>query len=160
MVRESDDTVKPESTGTELLPLLGVLLSTPFRVLDEHVHRALQQAGYTDIRPAHHVVFRLTGSGGARLVDLVEQARITKQSMNYLVDHLEAAGYLARLPDPGDRRGKRVELTPRGREVEEVARAAILQLQEEWARQLGPQDFGQLLTLLRRLYHHLQQGER
>ncbi|WP_034383623.1 MarR family winged helix-turn-helix transcriptional regulator [Deinococcus sp. YIM 77859] len=137
---------------------MGVLLTTPFRVLDEHVHHALQRAGYTDIRPAHHVVFRLTGAGGARLVDLAEQAQMTKQSMNYLIEHLEACGYVERVPDPSDRRAKIVRLTPHGREAEATARAAITDLQEEWAQHLGPQEFKQLLALLRRLNAHIRQG--
>lgn len=139
-------------------PLLGVLLATPFRAIDGHVHAALQAAGYTDVRPAHHVIFRLTGPRGARLGDLVQGAAMTKQSVNYLVDHLETAGYVERVPDPTDHRAKLLRLTERGREVERVARRAIQALQAEWAAELGEDDFETLLTLLRRLYRHLQPG--
>ncbi|WP_019586798.1 hypothetical protein [Deinococcus apachensis] len=43
--------------------------------------------------------------------------------------------------------------------AEGVARAAITGVQEEWARHLGPGDFEQLLTLLRRLNAHVTAGD-
>lgn len=149
MVRETDQVVK--SSDDRSRPLIGVLLSTPFQTVDENVHQALQGAGYTDIRPAHHIVFRLTGPGGARLVDLADRALMTKQSMGYLVNHLETCGYLERAPDPHDGRAKILQLTPLGRQVEHTARTAILTLQEHWAAQLGDEAFDELLSLLRRL---------
>lgn len=163
MVKCSDKMVQPpgkivKSSDETHPPLLGVLLATPFRAIDERVHEALQAAGYTDVRPAHHVIFRLTGAHGTRLSDLVHGAAMTKQSVNYLVDHLEAAGYIERVPDPTDRRAKLLQLTERGRDVERVARRAIQTLQTEWAAELGESDFETLLTLLRRLYRHVQIG--
>ena len=139
-------------------PLIGLLLSRPFQAVDAHVNAALQRAGHSEIRTSHQVVFRLLGPGGARLVDLAARALMTKQSMGYLVDHLEAAGYLERVPDPHDRRAKILQLTFRGRAVEELARSAIVDLQETWAQQMGAGEFQELLQLLRRLNIHISAG--
>lgn len=154
MVLELDEIVKLSDDRRR--PLIGVLLSTPFQTVDEHVHQVLQRAGYTDIRPAHQIVFRLTGPRGARLVDLADRALMTKQSMGYLVNHLETCGYLERAPDPHDGRAKLLQLTPLGQQVEHTARTAILSLQDQWAAHLGQEDFDELLSLLRRLNHYLQ----
>ena len=46
--------------------------------------------------------------------DLAAYARITKQSMGSLVDHLQAGGYVERVSDTTDQRAKVVRLTERG----------------------------------------------
>ncbi len=95
--------------------------------------------------------FPLDPHDGIRLTALAEPALLTKQSMGYLVDDLEAHGYVERVPDPTDRRAKVVRLTARGREVEETVRAVIHQLEAEWAARLGEDDYAHLLRLLRTL---------
>lgn len=141
------------------MPLIGLLLSRPFQVVDAHVNAALQRAGHTEISLSHQIVFRLLGPGGARLVDLAARGQMTKQSMGYLVDNLERAGYLERVADPQDGRAKLLQLTAQGREAEQTARAAIIDLQDAWARQLNPGEFEQLLDLLRRLNAQLLTGD-
>ena len=63
------------------------------------------------IRPAKGAVFRHIAVTGSRVADLAAPARITKQSMAYLVESLAASGYVAMAPDPEDGRAKRVRLT-------------------------------------------------
>src|SRR6266702_4727295 len=58
------------------------------------LHERLPGAGFPDIRPPHCQVLRGIEPGGSRLTDLAAAARMTKQSMGALVDHLEAAGYV------------------------------------------------------------------
>ena len=53
---------------------------------------------------------------------LAERAQMTKQSMGELVRHLEAHGYVERMPDPADGRAKLVRATDRGREVYAIVR--------------------------------------
>ena len=63
-----------------------------------------------------HFVGREPGITMTRLLDLLQ---LTKQSLSRLVRELEAQGALARRPDPRDRRQLRLELTGRGRELDE-----------------------------------------
>lgn len=49
--------------------------------------------------------------------------------MAELVHHLEAHGYLTRVPDPGDRRAKLVLPTKRGHEVIAIAQDLIPELE-------------------------------
>ena len=69
---------------------------------------------------------------------------ITKQSVNELIGHLEARGYLVREPDPTDRRARIVRLTAQGRRLEEVIREQARQAEERIAALLGPRRFAQL----------------
>lgn len=117
--------------------MIGALLRIPFQATTAWVYDGLVAAGYDDLSPAQLSVFQHMPPGGIRLTDLAEAAQITKQSMGYLVDHLERRGYVERVPDPADRRAKIVRLTDRGRDVETVARGVLRDVEAEWTNHLG-----------------------
>ncbi|HWO93948.1 MAG TPA: MarR family transcriptional regulator, partial [Dehalococcoidia bacterium] len=94
--------------------MLGALLRLPFQAIVAAIHRSLTDAGYVDLGPSHFIVFQHLPAEGARLTDLARAAQITKQSMGYLVDHLEERGYVKRVPDPEDGRARLVQLTDKG----------------------------------------------
>src|SRR5262245_42210276 len=75
---------------------LGTLLRMPYQALTEAVEPALSAAGYGDIRSAHLPVFQTLARNpaGLRSTELATYARITKQSMGYLIDSLDAGGYV------------------------------------------------------------------
>ena len=136
--------------------LFSVLFRTPFQILDTRIDEGLIAAGYTDLRPAYFEVFRYIRSEGSRSTELAEQAQITKQSMGYLIDHLEDQGYVERIPDPQDRRAKIVQLTKRGQEVEKTAQQIILQVEAEWTELLGAEKMAQLRQKLEMLLDILE----
>ena len=59
------------------------------------------------------------------IVDLAEQAQITKQNASFLVDALEKAGYVYRTPDPSDARARLVRIAHRGAEAIPIAAAVV-----------------------------------
>lgn len=121
---------------TDDLPL-GVLCFIAFRDAESHVMQRLHDAGFTDLTVAQaRVAARLTPEG-SRMRDLAEQARVTKQTGTALVDQLERRGYVERVPDPDDQRGRVVRLTDRGWEVCRVARAAQAETDAAWEGHLG-----------------------
>jgi DNA-binding MarR family transcriptional regulator len=94
---------------------IGQLLVRATRQFREELFRRARAAGADDLREAHLQVFGTIDWGGTRLTDLAARAQMTRPSMNELVDQLEAAGYLERVPDPSDGRAKLVRLTRPGR---------------------------------------------
>ncbi|MCD0444479.1 MarR family transcriptional regulator [Glycomyces sp. A-F 0318] len=68
------------------------------------------------------------------------------------LDKLEAAGFVERLPDPADRRGLKVRMTARGREVIEEAVRTGIDLQDESLSVLTAREREQLGALLRKLH--------
>ena len=76
---------------------------------------------------------------------------MTKQSMAQLVAHLEAHGYVERVPDPADGRAKLVRATARGREVFAVVRAFIADLDARLDERMGTARVEQLRALLEEL---------
>jgi len=141
------DHALPGSSGHEQ-PNLGILLRDPFQEVVRRVSVGLAEAGFDDLRPAHTAVFQHIEAAGSRLTDLAERAQITKQSMGYLIDHLERCGYLERRPDPSDRRAALISLTDRGWEQVRAALRIIAAVEEEWAAELGQSRMQQLQELL------------
>jgi DNA-binding MarR family transcriptional regulator len=138
---------------SERKPNIGVLLRVPSQQLILKLHRRLAEAGYPDIRPAHGYIFQHIQPEGSRLTDLAERAQLTKQSISYLVDYLEARGYLERGPDPTDGRSKLVRLTEAGRELMNVADRIFAQMEEEMSAKMGSEDLQTLRHLLGTLFH-------
>jgi DNA-binding MarR family transcriptional regulator len=132
-------------------PLIGALLRVPLETVRRRMLERLHDHGYDDLEPAHLVVLQYPGPHGARPSELAARLRISKQALNYLLGQLERLGYLERRPDPDDLRSKRIALTRRGLAIIPVIRAAVAEVEDEWARRLGRQRFDQLRTLLRDL---------
>src|SRR5690349_3257528 len=94
-------------------PSLKQLLRLPSLAAEQELDRRLRQGRFDDVRPAHYVVFQVLSKTGDRLTELAAKANMTKQSMQYLVDHLAAAGYLRKTPDPADSRAQIIHATDR-----------------------------------------------
>ncbi|MGW7430248.1 MarR family winged helix-turn-helix transcriptional regulator [Streptomyces sp. NPDC054861] len=84
--------------------------------------------------------------------ELTATLMITTGGMTGRLDKLEKAGLLSRSPDPNDRRGLRVTLSERGRElVDEAVAAGLAQQREALEGALDPEEREQLAGLLRKL---------
>jgi DNA-binding MarR family transcriptional regulator len=137
--------------------LIGALLRIPFQAVVARIYEGLMEAGYSDMGPAHYVVFQHLPLEGMHLTELAERAQITKQSMGYLVDYLQERGYIERVPDPVDGRAKLVRYTERGRELYRVARQIVRRIEQDWACRLGEHKMEQLQQLLKELIAQLEQ---
>jgi len=123
---------------------LGVLLRTGWHGFLDQLFARLAGEGFDDLRPAHSPVFQHLEPGGTRIGVVAERAQMTNQSMGYLVDALEARGYVERRPDPADRRAALVVITDRGREQIAAARRQIAAIEREWEQRLGSQKMAAL----------------
>jgi DNA-binding MarR family transcriptional regulator len=130
---------------------LGLLCYIASRAMEARVFDALAAAGFDDITTAQGRVFARIGPEGTRVTDLAAQAGITKQTAGFLVDQLERAGYIRRVPDPADARARLVQIAPRGEAAAAVARVAEAEGEAEWTRHLGKQGASQLRRALTRL---------
>jgi DNA-binding MarR family transcriptional regulator len=129
----------------------GLLLYIPYRWLENRVFDALAKAGYDDITTAQMKILQRIGPQGTRLTELAEQAQVTKQTAGFLVDQLEKAGWVERVPDPSDKRARLVCFTARAREAIPVANAAVAEVEAEWEAYLGKQSMAQLRRILAKL---------
>jgi DNA-binding MarR family transcriptional regulator len=115
----------------------GVLLFLPYRALENRVFAALSEAGFDEFTPAQARVMQRIGPEGTRLTELAEQAQITKQTAGFLVDQLEKAGYVTRVPDPTDKRARLVRGAQKACAAKEVADAVVAEVEREWEEHLG-----------------------
>jgi DNA-binding MarR family transcriptional regulator len=106
-----------------------LLLREAYLRLNDIVITRLAEQGHDVVRPAHAAVFQFLDDTGTTVSVLAQRARMTKQAMAQLVQHLEEHGYVARSPDPADRRAKLVVPTDRGREVFTVARGLVPEIE-------------------------------
>jgi DNA-binding MarR family transcriptional regulator len=129
-------------------PLVGALLRMPLETVRQQMLDRLHENGFTDLEPSHLIVLQYPGPQGTRPSELAARLRISKQALNYQLGQLERLGYLRREPDPDDQRSKRIVLTPRSEAAVPVIRAAVAEIEGEWAGRLGPERFAQLRELL------------
>jgi DNA-binding MarR family transcriptional regulator len=132
-------------------PNVGVLLFVAYRAMESRVLDAVAAAGFDDITLAQARVFQRIGPDGTRLSELAAAAQVTKQTAGFLVDQLERAGYVERVPDPTDARARLVRIGRRGRAAAPVAAAAVAAVEAEWTEHLGERSMAQLRRALARL---------
>ncbi|MDP9816689.1 MarR family winged helix-turn-helix transcriptional regulator [Spirilliplanes yamanashiensis] len=115
----------------------GWLMFIGFRAAEDRILAALAEAGYVDITRAQARLLAGIDLGGTRLVTLADRARIPKQTALALVNGVEAAGYVERVPDPSDGRARLIRLTARGRGVLPLAIAEEARIEADWQALLG-----------------------
>jgi DNA-binding MarR family transcriptional regulator len=115
------------------------------------MYNLVREAGYTDLQPAHLLLFRYPSIVGMRPTELADQVGISKQAMNDLLRQLEERGYVELQPEPADRRAKLIALTSRGAALADLTRTAAQQVSDEWSRAVGPRRFDAFRKTLREL---------
>jgi DNA-binding MarR family transcriptional regulator len=83
--------------------------------------------------------------------ELTASLMLTSGGMTGRLDRLERRGLVTRAPDPADRRGLTITLTPEGRALVDEAVTVGLDAQREVLDQLPPKSRAQLSSLLRDL---------
>ena len=130
---------------------IGLLCFIVQRAMEDRVLADLAAAGFDDITIAQARIMARVGADGTRLSDLAEQAHVTKQTATFMVDQLERAGYVRRVPHPTDARARLVTFADRGLAAQEVARRTEVVVQEEWTRHLGRRTTARLHQILTQL---------
>jgi|SRR5215203_273255 len=139
------------SAAPRTLPIhipLTALLDLVFEAMLVEFRSEIEESKFDDLRITHGCVFRYVRETGMRLTEIAERANMTKQSAGEIVDDLVELGYVERVPDPADRRAKRVCLTARGEEAQEFGFRAFAAIEARWAERFGAERIAELrLTL-------------
>lgn len=119
------------------------------------IERALGEAG-VDLNFSQFLALKRLGEDGPMAPG--ELARILNYSpgaLTRLLDKLEQLGYLQRVPDPGDRRALRLELTPSGLAIHKRMIACGNAAAERAFTEITGSERRQLHGLLVRVLDHL-----
>ncbi len=115
---------------------LGLLLFIPYRSMESAVVAHLKAHGH-DLPLSQARVFQRIAPNGSRLGELAQAAQVSKQTVGSVVDQLERAGYVSRVPDPTDARARLVLVTDLGRELVQLSLPVIRQIENTWQAHLG-----------------------
>lgn len=149
---------RPVPAGDSKGRLLGALLRNAYQNLIHELGTAVEAHGFGEFQALHGNLLHplWANPDGLRITELALRARMTKQSMGAIVDQLEALGYVERALDPRDGRAKLVRLTKRGREGARIARAAVMDVEDDWSRRIGADRVEQLKSILSDLLTSLE----
>jgi len=140
--------VAPALADTETALEIADLLSRVVRQLHRGTSEALAPLG---LSRAQSRVVRLLADGPLRMAAIAERLSVVPRTITDLVDGVEAAGLVARQPDPDDRRSTFVALTADGRRLLDRLEVAWRESAEQAVGRLDPVDRAALLRLLREL---------
>ncbi len=147
------------SDSSENSRYVGAMLRVVWQWVRDQIYVGVVEAGYDDLNPAHVALFRHPSLDGLRPTELAAQLQITKQSVNDLLGHLEARGYVDRKADPADGRARVIRLTAKGRQLETTINAHAHRAEQRIADMLGPRPFAQLRHALERLSSLVTQAD-
>lgn len=131
-------------------PYVGALLRQCLEHVRARLEADIKAAGFTDLQPAHFAVFTFPPPEGMRPSDLARRIRMSRQATNHTIGQLEALGYIERRAErKGERR--RIYPSPRAWAMVKVIHATLLEIQAEWAIEIGQDQFHDFMATLRRL---------
>ena len=134
-----------DDTAEQLAALLDGIVRRQRRASKEGLGEAVTHGQFRVLRTL----------GGAeqplRLSELAARLGIVPRSATSVVDDLEAAGLVARQPDPNDRRATLVTLTPAGTQILTTLRHNRREAMATQLTRLTPQEQSTLIHLLTRL---------
>ena len=137
-------------------PLIGLLLRLANQRWSTEMESELEKLGVRGLTAAHARVIPFVPPEGVSVQALATKANVRKQTMAQAVEELEKMGYVDRRPDPGDRRARRVFLTPRGKKIPTVAVTAGRDVEARWAQLTSPRRIETLRRSLHALLTELQ----
>jgi DNA-binding MarR family transcriptional regulator len=129
-------------------PMLGARLRTAAEAVHATAHARLIAAGFDELRPAHFTLLKFPGPHGARPSELAAHVGLRKQALNPLLNDLEAWGYLVRIGDDQDRRGRIVHLTERGFALVRVLRETLEAIESGLRARAGDAAVNEFLAVL------------
>jgi DNA-binding MarR family transcriptional regulator len=138
------------SERIERQPQIGALLRMAYQVTRKYQLEALKKRGFGDLNQALLNVMVYPHRDGVRPSDLADRINMTKQATNYLLGQLEALGYVERRAQKGSSR-RLVFLTRRGWQSIDLHRAAVQDVEAQWAKAIGQKRFNDFKETLAEL---------
>jgi DNA-binding MarR family transcriptional regulator len=126
------------------------MLRIAYQITRTHQLKILREHGFGDLNQALLSVMVYPHPDGIRPGDLAARINMTKQATNYLLGQLENLGFIERKVQKGSAR-RLIFLTRRGWESIDVHRAAVLEVEAQWAKAIGPKRFNEFKATLTQL---------
>ncbi len=129
------------------------------RVAEENAEAVLSRFGLSEVEFLLLAAVRTSPDQHPSPRELLDSLMVTSSGLTNRIDRLERAGLVERTAHPTDRRGIRIELTQRGRElVDRVTTAYVDNQNQVLDEALRPEERQALAGLLRKLLTSLAGG--
>lgn len=129
-------------------PTTPTLMFIAHRAAEAQVMAAVTAGGTDDVTLAQARMLQRMNPNGIRITELAEQSGVTKQTAGALIDQLESAGYVVRVPDPADARARLVLLSDKGAELCRTSAAEVANVEQRWRKHLGAKRYQELRAAL------------
>jgi DNA-binding MarR family transcriptional regulator len=137
---------------------LGYLLVQVSKLHRVHAHSALEKLGV--YRGQNFILTALAEEEGLAQSELADRLLVRPPTISNSLERMEAAGWIERRPDPGDRRISRVYLTEAGRALQDTVVSLWHDLEAQTFAGLTPDQRDSLWQMLGQIRENLRQCSR
>ncbi|TPP10566.1 MarR family winged helix-turn-helix transcriptional regulator [Rhizobium glycinendophyticum] len=116
---------------------------------------AVREEGLTLARA--RALFAIARRGPLTQKDLAEELEIETPTLVRVLDGMEKQDLIQRTEDATDRRAKRIDMTPAGRDTFKRVHALAGELRGQIAEEISAEDIETALSVVRRLMRNMQQ---
>lgn len=127
--------------------------------LQQRVMEETMRKGHPELKRSYAQILLLIGSDGGRVFEMARLQNVSRQAISAVSIEIEGLGYLRRVPDLQDRRGRIVELTREGEALIADSVETVAEIESRLCNALGPRTFGVLERVSHDLYHALRLEE-
>lgn len=135
----------------------GGFLISKIRQLSERIFaKLLRDYEAIEINPAQgRVMFPLWKKDNISFHELKEETLLSKATLSHMLDNLEEAGYIKRVPSPKDKRTINIKLTEKNKELQDKYIQVSNQMKEIYYKDFTEEDIDEFEGYLRRLLNNL-----
>ncbi len=135
---------------------IGSLLKKIYRVYSTELLIALQNKGYTDLRPSFlEVLIFICESEAPTIKEIGVACGLKKQTMTSHLNELEERGYIERKVNPHDKREQNVYLTDYGQRFKFNLAEAINDIEKNYTDRIGDTELDRVELLLKNFHSKL-----
>jgi DNA-binding MarR family transcriptional regulator len=154
MMSTQDDGSPPLRKG-------GFLVSKIHQLSGRVFARKLREHGIESINPAQgRILFVLWQEDGISIRELARRTSLGKSTLTSMLDRLEQAGELKRIPFEGDRRKTLIRLTEQARAARGTYDRVSAEMTEIYYAGFSPEEIDGFELLLGRILANLERAER
>jgi DNA-binding MarR family transcriptional regulator len=141
----------------ETEPRVSYVVARLERAIRHAINERVREHGLTTLQ---YTTLSVLGRrrGGLSNAQLARRSYVRPQSMSDVIEALERAGLIERVPHPNHRRVLPATLTAKGRRVLAVCDDAVAEMEEEMMRDLSPTQRKALLEALKSCVRSLHAG--
>jgi DNA-binding MarR family transcriptional regulator len=116
------------------------LLAMAHLAVRAHIGSEFLREGIKVTLPQATVLFLLQEKDGRMLSEIGQVLGVDNSAVTGFADRLEKAGYVTRMPNPGDRRAWHLHITPQGRDEAQRASGIVRRVNAEAKAGFSEQD--------------------